>query len=124
MNTTATAAPEPKTAVLTTIMRPQKQCKASVRYATQDPDFPIANLYVDRTFANPMPDKINVTVSANDTGHDDAIALEIGKECKNSIRYEVMAFPDKFGVNAPISKAYVSRTLANLMPQRITMTIK
>jgi len=44
------------------ILKAAKQCKGSVRYETADPTAVITNVYLDRAFANPMPDAIEVTI--------------------------------------------------------------
>ena len=45
-------------------MSPDKECKGSVRYATDDEDAPVRNIYLSRSFAKPMPEKITVTIQA------------------------------------------------------------
>ncbi len=48
----------------TLVLHEDKQCKGSVRYATNDPESPISSIYVNRSFAAPMPKSIVVTLTA------------------------------------------------------------
>ena len=54
--------PTPTTA--TVVLTKDKDCKGSVRYATDDFEAPVSNLYLNRSFAKPMPDTIEVTIKA------------------------------------------------------------
>lgn len=53
------AAPAPG---VTIGMTRNKECRGSVRYGTADDQAVVSNLYVDRAFAEPMPNAILVTV--------------------------------------------------------------
>ena len=44
------------------IMTTEKVCKPSVRYATKEPGAAANNIYVNKTFAETMPEKIKVTI--------------------------------------------------------------
>ena len=44
------------------VMTIEKVCKGSVRYANHDTGGVATNIYVNKTFADPMPDKITVTI--------------------------------------------------------------
>lgn len=48
----------------TVVLRPDKQCKGSVRYATDDDKSPVRSIYVERSFADPMPEAVTVTIAA------------------------------------------------------------
>lgn len=45
-------------------MEQDKPCKHSMRYSATDDEAPVQNVYLSRTFANPMPKRIKVTVEA------------------------------------------------------------
>ncbi len=51
--------------VETTLSR-TKDCKYSIVYSTQDPEAPITNIYLKKTFAKDMPDHVKVTVVSAD----------------------------------------------------------
>jgi hypothetical protein len=70
-------------------MKKEKDCKGSVKYSTSDPKAVITNVYVERSFANPMPDE--VTVSIGDQGGDGA------KKSKKSKRDREEAPPEGEG---------------------------
>lgn len=40
-----------------------KECKGSIRYETQDAKAVISNVYLSRTFADPMPESIDISIS-------------------------------------------------------------
>lgn len=44
------------------VMETEKVCKGSVRYANHDPGIAATNIYINKDFANPMPDKVKVTI--------------------------------------------------------------
>ena len=58
--TTTTKTAE-KTAARVVLHR-DKDCKGSIRYVTEDDKAPVSNVYLSRTFADPMPQTIAVTV--------------------------------------------------------------
>lgn len=43
-------------------MTKEKDCKGSMKYSTQDPNAIVDNVYVSRKAADPMPDKVTITV--------------------------------------------------------------
>lgn len=43
-----------------------KVCKSSVRYETNKAGEDVTNIYVNKTFADPMPKSIKVTIESND----------------------------------------------------------
>lgn len=45
-------------------METEKVCKGSVRYANHDAGVVATNIYVNKTFAEPMPKSIKVTIEA------------------------------------------------------------
>ena len=51
---------------LTIEMVKEKDCKHSVRYASVDPTAAVATVYVMRTAADKMPEKITVTVESKE----------------------------------------------------------
>lgn len=52
--------PDSKTITLTK----DKDCKGSIRYATADEKAVVTNVYLSRSFADKMPDSIEVTIKA------------------------------------------------------------
>ena len=54
----------PSASVPTTLtLHEDKQCKGSVRYATNDPEAPIQSIYVQRSWLPQMPKSIVVTLT-------------------------------------------------------------
>lgn len=47
---------------VTIVMKPKKICKGSVRYAASDEKAPVQDVYVDKSFASPMPSDLEVVV--------------------------------------------------------------
>lgn len=45
------------------LMKKDKECKHSVRYASSNPESPLSTVYVSRKFSSPMPEEIVVTVA-------------------------------------------------------------
>lgn len=43
-------------------MTKEKDCKGSVRYANHEAGMVATNIYVNRTFADPMPDTVKITI--------------------------------------------------------------
>ncbi len=62
--TTDHVSPSTSTPVCVLTLHEDKQCKGSVRYATNDPDAPISSIYLSRKFQPQMPKSIVVTVTA------------------------------------------------------------
>lgn len=52
----------PRGSTMTIKMKKEKDCKGSVKYSTDDAKAVVTNVYVDRSFASPMPDTITITV--------------------------------------------------------------
>jgi len=46
------------------VMKADKECKGSVRYASADPDAPITNVYLSRKAYATMPAAIGITIDA------------------------------------------------------------
>jgi len=46
------------------VMKADKECKGSVRYASADPDAPIMNVYLSRKAYATMPEAIGITIDA------------------------------------------------------------
>jgi len=45
-------------------LKKDKDCRGSVRYATTEPTAVVSNVYLSRTAAKLMPEKIKVTIEA------------------------------------------------------------
>ncbi len=45
-------------------MKQDKVCKGSIRYKATDSEAAVLNVYVNKTFADPMPEEITVTISS------------------------------------------------------------
>ena len=51
-------------AKVTIKMAVEKVCKNSVRYATKDEKAVATNIYVSKTFADPMPEQVTITIES------------------------------------------------------------
>lgn len=70
-------------------MKKEKDCKGSVKYSTTDAKAVITNVYVDRSFADPMP--AEVTIVVGEPGRQAAGGGSSGKKSKREKREEVAA---------------------------------
>lgn len=47
---------------VTILLTRDKDCTGSIRYATKDKDAVVKNIYLDRKFADPMPERVVITI--------------------------------------------------------------
>ena len=48
----------------TVVLDQKDEKKGSIKYYTNDDKAVVSNIYLDRSFSDPMPDKVTVTVTA------------------------------------------------------------